>query len=107
MEISVYWWAFAALMVLVALWLISGNAFNEQRIIKEPARKPVTDVSDNEVIPNERAMRVTSLENRQLGDSKGYIPLENLVISEIPIAKAENIGHIKVKKAEREKKNGK
>jgi hypothetical protein len=115
MGTTLYWWVLAAVFVIFALLLLRRNFAGRQNKSRHPVRKSLKEESDNEILSSQKDA-VTALnsnweevgdspENRKLDDTKGYIPLENCVVSEIPITKAETIGHLGVKNNSNKKRH--
>lgn len=109
MSISFYWGVLALFILAVAVMLWAKFA-NRQNMVMQPSRKPLDTEPDQQGAPvDEDSSTVSGAavnhddnppENRKLDTTRNYIPLENIVVSEVPISKAVTIGHLEAKEKE-------
>ncbi|HEY3426642.1 MAG TPA: hypothetical protein VGL27_17745 [Negativicutes bacterium] len=106
MNIPFYWWVLAVFAIIVArmLWVKIVDKPSMSNL--QPARKPLDTENDKEMLRNQEDSSevldqdqnrdANPPENRKIDATKNRIPLENIVISEIPISKAVTLGHLEV-----------
>ncbi len=99
---SVYsqWLAVLGLIGVIVVSFVFWRNYAHKRHIKQ--RYHLNKGSNNNLA--QPAMKPCPVENRDIKSSKNTIPLENIVVSEIPISKAVSIGHLEPIKDDNNKK---
>jgi hypothetical protein len=106
MGIPIYWWALAVFVIIVSRMIWVKIVDKQSRTTLQSAMKPLDKENDkeillsqkdsSEVLDQDKNKDASMPENRKIDATKDRIPLENIVISEIPISKAVTIGHLEV-----------